>query len=298
MKRRGFLGLSAIGSVALMSGACTNAANKANEAKKESEAVLKLSCQEGVAPGESLSEKLDFMEEHGFSGIEPWGGGLANRVDEYQKALANRSIEVSAVCAGFEGYLIAVDPQERKKAMKSMKEILEAAGALGSTGLIIVPAFNNQESLPHKESREILIDQLQELGEYAKQLNTYMLLEPLNMRETYFLRQLADAAAIARDTESDGVGVMGDFWHMTWEETSDMGAIISAADYLQHMHIASRQNRRMPGEDENDNYIDGFKALKYIDYQKYISFECWSDKDHRIVIPKAVKLIREQWEMA
>ncbi len=296
MKRRGFLGLSAMGSVALMSGACNQ--KTVQENKTESSAILKLACQEGVAPGDTLTEKLDFLEEHGFTGIEPGGNGLASRVDDFQKQLNNRKIKVSAIVAGFDGYLIAVDPAIRKRAMNSMKQILEAAGALGSAGLIMVPAFNNQPALPHKQSREILIEQLQELGEIAHKNNTYMLLEPLNRRETYFLRQVADAAAIARDTESKGVGVMGDFWHMTWEETSDMGAIISGGEYLQHMHIASRQRRRMPGEDEGDNYIDGFKALKYINYQKDISLECWSDNDHRIVIPEAVKLIKEQWEQA
>ncbi|HCM22338.1 MAG TPA: sugar phosphate isomerase, partial [Porphyromonadaceae bacterium] len=40
-----------------------------------------------------------------------------------------------------------------------------------------------------------------------------------------------------------------DFWHMTWEETSDAGAFLSAGRYLEHVHIASRKRRSMPGED-------------------------------------------------
>jgi sugar phosphate isomerase/epimerase len=169
---------------------------------------------------------------------------------------------------------------------------------LGSTGLIMVPAFNNQPSLPHQESRELLVEQLKELGAFARKNNTYILLEPLNRQETYFLRLVADAAAIAKDSGSAGVGVMADFWHMTWEETSDMGAIISAGKYLQHMHIASRKRRKMPGEDAGDNYVDGFKALKYLGYQHYLSLECGSEGDRLITIPAAVKLIRDQWDMA
>ncbi len=238
------------------------------------------------------------MEEHGFTGIEPHGGNLAQRVDEFEKALQNRNIRISAVVAGFEGFLIAKDPEVRQQATESIKVILEAAGALGSEGLIVVPAFNRQESLPYIEAREVLVEKLQELGAYAAQHNTRILLEPLNRREAWFLRLLADAAAISKDTESEGVGVMGDFWHMTWEETSDLGAIISAGDYLHHMHIASRKNRRMPGEDEGDNYIEGFKGLKHINYQKYISLECGSEGDRRETIPAAAKLMREQWEEA
>jgi sugar phosphate isomerase/epimerase len=297
MNRRGFINLSAVGGAALVAGGCAPAAQKNNN-ESMSSAVLKLSAQEGVTPGNTLTEKLDFLEEHGFTGIEPGGRGLAGRVEEFQNALQNRSVKVSAIVAGFDGYLIAEDAAIRKQAMDSMKEILQAAGALGSNGLIMVPAFNNQPSLPHKESRQVLVEQLKELGDFAKQHNTYILLEPLNRRETYFLRILADAAAMARDSESEGVGVMGDFWHMTWEETSDMGAIFSAGKYLQHMHIASRKRRKMPGEDEGDNYVEGFKALKQINYQHYVSLECWSDNDHKIVMPAAAQLIKDQWEIA
>jgi sugar phosphate isomerase/epimerase len=296
MDRRKFITLSAIGGAGLLATRCAPAIN--GEKSQKTDAVLKLSSQEGVAPGDSLTEKLDFLEEHGFSGLEPWGGGLENRVTELQKALENRSIKVSAVVAGFSGFLIAKDPATREEAKDSMKVILEAAGALGSTGLIMVPAFNHQESLPHVEARELLVEQLKELGEHALRHNTRLLLEPLNRREAWFLRQLADAAAIAKDTGSEGIGIMGDFWHMTWEETSDMGAIFSAAPYLHHMHIASRQNRRMPGEDEADDYTDGFKALKHIGYQNYISLECGSAGDRRETIPAAAKLIREQWQKA
>ncbi|MBW6479855.1 MAG: sugar phosphate isomerase/epimerase [Bacteroidales bacterium] len=296
MDRRSFITLSAIGGAGLLAGSCTTVANK--ESDKKTGAVLKLSSQEGVAPGDSLTEKLDFLEEHGYTGIEPHGGNLAQRVEEFEKALQNRDIRVSAVVAGFQGFLIAKDPAVRQQATDSIKIILEAAGALRSEGLIVVPAFNHQESLPHVEAREMLVDQLQELGAFAAQHNTRILLEPLNRREAWFLRLLADAAAIAKDTESEGVGVMGDFWHMTWEETSDLGAIISAGDYLHHMHIASRKNRKMPGEDEGDNYAEGFKGLKHIGYQKFISLECGSEGDRRETIPAAAKLIREQWKKA
>ena len=92
---------------------------------------------------------------------------------------------------------------------------------------------------------------------------------------------------------------MGDFWHMTWEETSDMGAFISAGDYLQHVHVASRKCRSMPGEDgEADNYVDGFKGLKMLGYDKYVSFECGCQGDRNIVVPAAVELLRKQWEEA
>ena len=289
--------MTALGGAAVLAGQCTSMVRE-EAAGQGSQALLRLSSQEGVAPGDGLEEKLDFLETHGFTGLEPHGAGLGERVPAIQRALQNRSVAVSAVVAGFRGWLIAREPSVRQEAMASIREILEAAGALGAAGLIVVPAFNHQESLPHQEARAMLVDQLAELGEHALAQGTRILLEPLNRREAYFLRQLADAAAICRDSGSEGAGCMGDFWHMTWEETSDQGAIISAGPYLHHMHIASRQRRRMPGEDPGDDYTDGMKGLKQINYRGFISLECGSEGDRRETIPAAARLIREQWDKA
>lgn len=261
-------------------------------------AALRLSCQERLAPGETLADKLDFLTANGFEGIEPDGKGLAGRVSEFKTALRGRDLKVSAICAGFEGVLISEDPAIRRKAVESMKQIMSAAGEIGSTGLIIVPAFNGQTKLSNQEARPILVELLGELGSHGVSVGAPILLEPLNRKEAFFLRLVADAAAICRDVNSPGVCCMGDFWHMTWEETSDLGALISGGSRLRHMHIASRKNRLMPGEDEGDSYVDGFRGLKAIGYRGFVSLECGTKGDPRKTIPAAVALMRRDWEKA
>ena len=261
---------------------------------------LRLSFQEGTAPGESLNEKFDYMEKLGILGFEPHGKQLLKRAEEFRQALSGRNIKVSAICAGFDGFILAEDPAVKASFDSSMRELIAAAGEIGSTGVIMVPAFNAQKPCrPHTmETRDYLCEQLHELGEYALKHNTTVILEPLNRKEAFYLRLVSDAAAICRDADSEGVRCMGDFWHMQ-EETSDYAAFISAGKYLQHVHVASRGQRRMPGEDgQLDNYIDGMRALKELDYQNYISFECGTAADRNVVVPAAVELLRSQWEQA
>jgi sugar phosphate isomerase/epimerase len=293
--RRTFLNVSAAAGTAGLMPMTAGAFTLPDPPKK---AVLKLSCNEGVAPGETLNEKFDFLEKHGFAGFEPSGANLPSRVTEFKKALSGRSLKIGAITAGFKGVIISEDPATRRLAVDTMKEIMTAAGELGSTGLIIVPAFNGQTKLGHQESRDILLDLLAELGDHGQKVGSRILLEPLNRKECYFLRQVADAASICRDVNNPGIRCMGDFWHMTWEETSDLGAILSGGEYICHMHIASRKRRKMPGEDEGDNYVDGFRGLKLIGFTNYISFECGSVGDKNDSFPAAVKLIRDQWAQA
>ena len=302
MDRRSFLGSAAAGiaGAAVLSTPAGLLTSCATGTSRKSSPELKLSFQEGTAPGESLNEKFDYMEKLGIVGFEPHGKQLLKRAEEFRQALSGRNIKVSAICAGFDGFILAEDPAVKASFDSSMRELIAAAGEIGSTGVIMVPAFNGQKPcMSHTmETRDYLCEQLHELGEYALKHNTTVILEPLNRREAFYLRLVSDAAAICRDADSEGVRCMGDFWHMQ-EETSDYAAFISAGKYLQHVHVASRGQRRMPGEDgQLDNYIDGMRALKELDYQNYISFECGTDADREIVVPAAVELLRSQWEQA
>jgi sugar phosphate isomerase/epimerase len=299
MDRRDFLKSNILGAAGVALAASPLAALSSCTPKKD-DVELKLSFQEGTAPCESLNEKLDYMENMGIAGLEPSGRGLASRINEFQQALRGRNIKISAICAGFEGFILAEDPEVKAKFDSSMRDIIAAAGELGSTGVIMVPAFNRQTPVkPHSlETREYLCEQMHELGEYALKHNTTVILEPLNRREAHYLRLVADAAAICRDAQSEGVKCMGDFWHMQ-EETSDYAAFMAAGQYLQHVHVASRGNRKMPGEDGTlDNYVDGMRALKELGYDKYISFECGTNGDRNVTLPAAVELLRAQWKLA
>ena len=298
MDRRNFLKVGAAG-LAIASTPLTTLTSCTSAKKKTG--VLNISFQEKTAPGSSLDEKFDYMEKLGVTGFEPHGNQLITRFNEFQQALKGRNIKVSAICAGFKGFILAEDPAVKAEFDSTMRELIAAAGEIGSTGVIMVPAFNRQKPcMPHTlETRAYLCEQMHELGEYALQHNTTVILEPLNRKEAHYLRQVADAAAICRDSKSAGVKCMGDFWHMQ-EETSDYAAFLSAGpEYLQHVHIASRGERKMPGEDgELDTYVDGFRALKEMGYDKYVSFECGCKGDREISVPAAVELIRTQWELA
>ena len=292
--------MSGLATATLVSPATVLASCTPNKKDEKSSVTLNLCLQEGITPGETLAEKLDFMEANGITGIEVGGRGLSNRVDELNDALKNRNIKVGAICAGFDGFILAED--EQKTAFDNTKrEIVEAAGKIGSCGVIMVPAFNGQQPCkPHtRETREFLCQQMHDLGEFALQHGTTVILEPLNRNEAHYLRQVADAAAICRDSNSEGVKCMGDFWHMQ-EETSDYAAFMAAGKkYLQHVHIASRGRRLTPTEDgEKDYYVDGFRALKEIGYEGFVSFECGCEGDRKVVLPAAFEMLRAQWEQA
>lgn len=293
--RRVFLTTSA---VAAASAAILPGTAAGDEPKSKSEAVLKLSSQLGIIPGKDLQEKLAKMEKWGFDGVE-LGGDVVGNEKKYEDALKNTRLKVSAICGGdgcATGGLVSDEVEKRTPTLEAIKQVLTSAGAVHAPAVIYVPAFNGQTKLGNREIRQILLETLPGIGEHAVKAGSRLLMEPLNRKEAFFLRQVADAASIARDCNSPGIAIMGDFYHMFIEETSDFGAFISGGAYVHHVHLASRI-RVLPGQDDR-SFVDGFRGLKWIGYQDYCSLECSVRGNRDEEIPKSVAFLREQWAKA
>jgi sugar phosphate isomerase/epimerase len=292
--RREFL----LSSAALAAGTAIAPASARGDAPQaKPEVKLKLSSQLGVIPGRDLPEKLANLEKWGFDAAELPGDVVGNE-KMFTEAIKNTKLAYSTICGapgGADGCLVSDVVEKRGPAIENLKRALATAGELGLPGVIYVPAFNGQTKLPNQEIRAILLDKLPELGEYAHKAGTYLILEPLNRKEAYFLRQVADAASIVRDCNSPGLAVMGDFYHMYIEEPSDLGAFISGGRYVKHVHLASRI-RVLPGQDERQ-FVDGFRGLKWIGYPNYCSLECGVRGNPEEEIPKSVAFLRQQWSL-
>jgi len=321
MNRRAFfqLGLTGFGALALGRSASARAEGEGGARSPEAPngmprldppprpAELHLGCQHMLVPGRTFEERYDFLAANGYDRVEINGGNwewLEKNVDALAAAIKGRDLRFSVTCIGARGNSGMADPVERRAVIDTTKSILESAARLKAAGTIMCPA-RTKIDLPFPELRERFLNEiLPEVLAHAEKLGVCVIMEPLNRSETMFLRQVADGAAIARDAQSPAAGVMGDFWHMTFEETNDMGAFVCAGERLKHVHIASRKTRKIPGVDgAADHYAEGFKGLKLIGYRGAVSIEAGypkgaDDGQKRTLLVQAAALIRSQWDAA
>ncbi|NCO42661.1 MAG: sugar phosphate isomerase [Armatimonadetes bacterium CG_4_10_14_3_um_filter_66_18] len=296
MKRRAFLKSSMVGAAAL--GAVGEVAQFGSNAAAEGdkEAVLKLCSQEGRIPGKDCREKVLKLEEWGAVGIEI-GGAPGTRVQEIKDALKGTRVKMGALCWGsHNGDLVSTDLEKRKRGIDDLKQALEVAGELESTGVIFVPCFNGQSNLKPDELDKILWDILPEVGDHAQKCKSRVLLEPLNKGETFYINRLEQAAAICEKLNNPGLCLMGDFYHMSREEKSDTDAFVRGGKWVHHVHLASWR-RVLPGQDDR-KFVDGFRGLKQIGYQDFCSLECGCDGDPEVEIPKSFRFLEQQWREA
>ncbi|MDR1818005.1 MAG: sugar phosphate isomerase/epimerase [Puniceicoccales bacterium] len=317
MQRRSFLSLSAISGAAAVIGSTAANARAAGDAAPAcassgatialpapaKPAQLNLCHQWNNIPARDINGKLDFLEQNGYAAVElPTGRQLLDMASKLQDALKGRKLFVATAC-GPSDFSYAEKAKRDAEVEKFLPQ-LEVLGALKSAGLILCPARRSVAIAGGFPAlREDFVKNTgKRLAEHAAKNGTAIVLEPLRRQETDFLRQVADGAAIARDI-GEGAKVMGDFWHMATEETSCLGAFISAGKWLAHVHIASLGNRRIPGsEPKRDNYINGFRGLKVIGYTGAVSFEGGgSNRDfskRAQQFADMCKYLRDQWAKA
>jgi len=318
MNRRDFLAGSALAGLAAampaVAAECPKMKGMPKLTPPAQPAQLNLCLQWGGIPtADDINAKLDYLEANDFQAVEvPSGlGWLRDKGLKVAEALKNRKLFLSTACGP--SRFDYADKAKNDAEVEKFMPVLEVLGEMKSVGLIICPARGNPE-VGHKQLREDFVTNTgKRIAEQAAKCGTSIVLEPLRRGETPFLRQVADAAQMAIEI-GKGCTVLGDFWHMRWEEPSFFAAFVAAGKLLTHVHIASLKTRRIPSSDgDADNYVDGFKGLKFIGYRGAVSVEAgfpevgrnaqnkpiWPNNEQKKSIhQKMVKMLREQWEQA
>ncbi len=261
---------------------------------------MKISIQEGLLPGDSLTQRLDFAEELGVEGVEfsgwsnPWQKG-----DELEKAFRSRRVKFSSVCGQSAFDFLDPDPIKRRASIEESKKNLELCGRMGAAGQIVPPIFgppriNDLSPLADALTLEknLLAEITKELAAYAAQHNTLFLLEPLNRYEQHLLRKQSDGLEIIKKAgEPKGVGLLSDFFHMHIEETNTPEAFRQAGKWVAHVHVADN-TRLEPGSGDID-WKAGIKALRDINFKGYLAYECSLSGEKGPTLRKSVKFLRD-----
>lgn len=117
----------------------------------------------------------------------------------------------------------------------------------------------------------------------------------LRTAETNVVNSLAEAAAVVRDIDADGLGLTVDGYHLD-EEHEDVGVVGDVASLVRHVHVCG-PGRRPPAPGEETYLMPLLSTLAGIEYTGRCSIECrWADLASEA--PRAVETVRRAAEKA
>jgi len=255
-----------------------------------------------MLPGDGLVTKFAKAAEYGFDAVELPGRHLA---DYKEELLANRQdlpLPVSSISLGFRGSLVSADEQARRRCRDDISDLLLLCSELGARGLVMPPILKMDRhprlaDAGGPESRRqaedaLLLEQLGDLGDCARDNGALLLLEPVNRFETDYLNTISHAADICERLNHPNVGITVDFFHMQIEEMNPGESIRLAGRWVKHVHVAEN-TRTEPGPGSLD-FRPGFEALRDIGYQGCIVLEPRTlSGPAEEVLPRSARYVRD-----
>lgn len=187
--------------------------------------------------------------------------------------------------------LIHPDPAIRAGGMTYLYGAIRATAALGATNLV-GPLYSavgrTWQQTPEQRAKDlgILVINLRDLAEFARQHGVVLCVEPLNRFETSFINLAAQAIEVMDWVNHPNCQIMLDTFHMNIEEKSLGEAIRAVGPRLRHLH-ACENDRGAPGSG-NVTWDEVARALREIGYDGPIVIESFTAKVKSIARAAAI----------
>lgn len=167
-----------------------------------------------------LPELVDTCLELGAPGVGLWREPVQSYgVEAAAKLVRDAGLTVTTLCRG--GFLTALDPAERARALDDNRRAVDEAATLGTDTLVLVSGGLPAGSKDLHGARERIADALGELGPYAEERGVRLAIEPLHpmyASDRCVVSTLTQALDLAERFPAQQVGVTVDTYHIWWDD--------------------------------------------------------------------------------
>ncbi|MFJ2001559.1 sugar phosphate isomerase/epimerase family protein [Streptomyces chartreusis] len=170
----------------------------------------------------SMPELVEECARLGIGNVGLWREPVQSYgLEATGKLVRDAGLTVTTLCRG--GFLTAIEPGERAKALDDNRLAVDEAAALGTDVLVLVSGGLPAGSRDLRGARERIADALGELGPYAEERGVKLAIEPLHpmyAADRCVVSTLAQALDLAERFPAHQVGVTVDTYHIWWDNTA------------------------------------------------------------------------------
>jgi D-psicose/D-tagatose/L-ribulose 3-epimerase len=169
-------------------------------------------------------------------------------------------------------HITSAEVAVRARARDHLRRLIDMAGVLGGGTLVLgSPRQRRAEGIAPARAVEYLRESLAELGPYARERKSSLLVEALPPADTNVINTLEEARSLIREINTPGVSGMFDF-HNTKAERVPWAALIEEYfDIIRHVHLNGADGG-VPTTD-NAEFAPAFRTLAAKQYAGWVSLE-------------------------
>ena len=135
------------------------------------------------------------------------------------------------------------------------------------------PNQRNTVGISVDEAKKNFADGLAQVADRAQERDVKILVETLDSSQTDVVNTMAESLEIVNMVSHPAIGTMFDY-HNTLDETDSLEKLVR--DYfphIDHIQIQEIDGRHLGTGDARTTFVDSFKALRELNYDKWISLE-------------------------
>ena len=257
------------------------------------------------------TEQCKIMSDAGYTGVEIAAFTLVKEsVNEIDAAGRQELVTVmndhGLDCIGLH-WLLAPPPQGlhfttpdavvRQQTVQYLTDLVDFCADLGGTLMIFgSPNQRNTVGISVDEAKKNFADGLATVADHCADRNVKILVETLDSGQTDVVNTMAESMEIVQMVSHPNIGTMFDY-HNTLDETESLEALVRKYfDHIEHIQIQEMDGRHLGTGDAVETYVDSFKALKELNYNKWISLEIFDFEPGGKVIAEESMAILKQLE--
>ena len=248
-------------------------------------ALGRLSLNQKTTNAWTLPEAIEGCAQAGIPAIGVWREPLHEFGVAKARALLDAAgLRVSSLCRG--GFLTAIDPAERRRALEDNRAAIEEAAALSTDTLVMVVGGLPEGSRDLSGARARVAEAIADLAPYAGERGVCLALEPMHpifAADRGVLSTLGQALDLAEQFPADQVAVVIDTFHVWWDPQIEAQiaraagriAAFQVCDWITPLPADTLLSRGMMGDGHID-FAHLWRAVRDAGYRGDIEVEIFN----------------------
>ncbi len=191
-------------------------------------------------------EVLGLAADLGYDGVELWAFSLLQERQDVR--VVRRKAQELGLVITLHALSWDLNPTSRLEAIRvaSLEELRRSLDLAAEVGAELVALHPGRVTVPYDDGasyRQVLVEVLQELADYAARLGLRLGVEHMEARQGEYLVQVEQVNEVIRSVGRPNVGITLDVAHIPWGE--DEAAFVRRLEPVIHVHFSDADEARL-----------------------------------------------------